>query len=129
MVECLADDGARLADVEAHEAVTFFAEHGSVVEGKAGTVNEEVDEVVVAEAELMAVEPYEERCLRANGMYLRQVLVAVVLHEADIVFHVVEHLLSPFFAFFAEGCDGGYGGEDMGIVELIGFEPADELLA
>ena len=58
--ECLCEDGARRCHVHSHEAFATLAEHLSVVEGETCLVDKEVDEPVVIETELAAVEPHQK---------------------------------------------------------------------
>ena len=122
------EEGAGGADVEAHEAVAAGAEHGAVVEGQAGTVDKEVDQRVVAEAQGAAVEPDEEGGLRAQGPDERQVVAAVVFEEADVVLDVGEHLAAPLLAVLIGG-DGGDGREEGRVVQLVGLKPRVEASA
>jgi hypothetical protein len=59
-VEGAGDDAARGADVEAHESGAFGAKHGAVVERQPGFLYEEVNELLLSEMQLAAVEPHEE---------------------------------------------------------------------
>ena len=48
------------AHIEAHEAGTTGTEHLTVVEGKVGLIDEEVNEFLMIESQVTAVEPDEE---------------------------------------------------------------------
>ena len=74
--------------VNTHESLAALAEHLAVVEGKAGALDEEVNELLVVEAEVAAVEPYEEGGLRAPWFYLWDILAAVVHYEVDVAFNI-----------------------------------------
>ena len=82
--QCLGEDAARGGNVETHETLASFAEHLSVVEGKMGLLYKEVNELLVVEPEVAAVEPYEERCLWAPWLYLWNILAAVVNDIVDV---------------------------------------------
>ena len=128
LVERLLQDGAWRGHVQSHESLAALAEHFAIVEGEVCPVYEEVDELVVGEPQLSAVEPHEERGLWPQGFYLRHVLTAVVLHKQDVLLHVMEHGPAPRFALL-EGGYGGYGCEERGLVELVGGHPRVEFLS
>lgn len=82
------ENASRGGYVEAHETLSALAEHLAVVEGETGALDEEVNELLVVEAEVAAVEPYEEGGLRAPWFYLRNILAAVVDDKVDVTFDV-----------------------------------------
>ena len=88
------ENASRGGYVEAHEAIAALAEHLAVVEGETGTLDEEVNQLLVVEAEVATVEPYEEGGLRAPWFYLRNILAAVVDDKVDVAFDVAQHLLA-----------------------------------
>ena len=53
-------DGAWRGHVHAHESLAALSEHFAIVEGEVGVVYKEVDELIVGELQLTAVEPHEE---------------------------------------------------------------------
>ena len=69
-------------------------------------VDKEVYERIVTESQGATVEPDKEGCLWAPRLYLRQMLPAVVLHEADVILDIAEHLLAIVLSLRI-GCDGG----------------------
>ena len=84
LCQCLFQDTTLRADIQAHEAVSRAAsrypveclsakEYLAVVKGQAGLVDEEAEETVVVKPQLPAVEPYEERCLGSQRLYLRDI--------------------------------------------------------
>ena len=82
------ENASRGGYVEAHETLSALAEHLAVVEGETGALDEEVNELLVVETEVAAVEPYEEGGLRAPWFYLRNILAAVVHYEVDVAFNI-----------------------------------------
>ena len=128
LAECASDYGARGRDVQAHESLALGAEHGPVVEGQACAVDKEPYQRVVGQSEPAAVEPYEERRLRAQGADGGNLPGAESDHLLDVALDVAEHLLPPRLAV-AEGRDGGNGGEEVRAFELIDLEPGEELPA
>ena len=110
------EDGSRGGYVEAHETLAALAEHLAVVEGESGALDEEVNELLVVEAEGAAVEPYEEGGLRAPWLDLGDILAAVVDDKVDVAFDVAQHLLAPLLSLGGECRKGGYGREDMRFV-------------
>ena len=82
------ENASRGGYVEAHETLSALAEHLAVVEGKTGALDEEVNELLVVEAKVAAVEPYEEGGLRAPWFYLWDILAAVVHYEVDVAFNI-----------------------------------------
>ena len=92
------EDGSRGGYVEAHETLAALAEHLAVVEGESGALDEEVNELLVVEAEGAAVEPYEEGGLRAPWLDLGDILAAVVDDKVDVAFDVAQHLLAPLLS-------------------------------
>ena len=60
LVESLLQDGAWRGHVHAHESLAALSEHFAIVEGEVGVVYKEVDELIVGESQLSAVEPHEE---------------------------------------------------------------------
>ena len=92
------ENASRGGCVEAHETLSALAEHLAVVEGETGALDEEVNELLVVEAEVAAVEPYEEGGLRAPWFYLWDILAAVVDDKVDVAFDVAQHLLAPLLS-------------------------------
>ena len=82
------ENASRGGYVEAHETLSALAEHLAVVEGETGARDEEVNELLVVEAKVAAVEPYEEGGLRAPWFYLWDILAAVVHYEVDVAFNI-----------------------------------------
>ena len=82
------ENASRGGCVEAHETLSALAEHLAVVEGETGALDEEVNELLVVEAKVAAVEPYEEGGLRAPLFYLWDILAAVVHYEVDVAFNI-----------------------------------------
>ena len=113
------------AHIEAHEAGTTGTEHLTVVEGKVGLVDEEVNEFLMVESQVTAVEPDEEGGLGTKGLDLRKVLLAVVDEEVDVAFHITKHLLSPLFSLL-QSCKGGYWRKKVGFVPFVGCQPSVE---
>ena len=60
LVHPLLHDAPWLAHVQPHEALAAGAEHLTVVEGQMCLVDEEVEQLLMVEAELSAVEPHQE---------------------------------------------------------------------
>ena len=103
------ENASRGGYVETHEALAALAEHLAVVEGETGTLDEEIDELLVVEAEVAAVEPYEEGCLRTPWFYLRNILATVVYYKVDVAFDVAQHLLAPLLSLGCECRKSGDG--------------------
>ena len=82
------ENASRGGYVEAHETLSALAEHLAVVERETGALDEEVNELLVVEAKVAAVEPYEEGGLRAPWFYLWDILAAVVHYEVDVAFNI-----------------------------------------
>lgn len=91
------------SDIESHESFTARSEHGSVIESQMRAVYKEMIELSVIEVELPAIEPYQERSLRAQRTDERQVFAAVSFHKQYVFFHIAEHFPSPCFPV-AESC-------------------------
>ena len=113
------------AHIEAHEAGTTGTEHLTVVEGKVGLVDEEVNEFLMIESQVTAVEPDEEGGLGTEGLDVRKVLLAVVDEKVDVALHITKHLLSPLFSLL-QGCKGGDGRKEMRFVPFVGCQPSVE---
>lgn len=112
--------GTWCADVEAHVSAASGAECFSVVEGEAGAVHEEVDEVLVGEVEVAAVEPYEEGCLWWYDVDAGDVSGDVLGGVLGVLFEVFDEFLSPLPSFGVGGF-GGYGCEEVGGVQFVCF--------
>ena len=113
------------AHIETHEACATRTEHLTVVEGKVGLVDEEVNEFLMVESQVTAVEPDEEGGLGTEGLDLRKVLLAVVDEEVDVALHITKHLLSPLFSLL-QSCKGGYWRKKVGFVPFVGCQPSVE---
>lgn len=128
VAEATLDVAAGRSDVQTHETLTTGTEHLTVVEGQMGLVDEEVQEGVMGEMEIPAVEPYEEAGLWAQRTDAGDILTAVVLHEADVILEIGDKFPSPRLSM-AVGGDGGDGCEEIRLVEFVGRDPAIEFPA
>ena len=78
--------------------------------------------------ESSAVKPDQERSLRTERLYLRDVLRAEIFNESDVVFDIADHLASPALSML-EGGHGGDRREYVSGVEFVGLKPAEELFS
>ena len=106
----------------------LFAEHFAVVECEMGLVDEQIEEFVVRKVQFAAVEPYEERGLRAPRTYSLDIFATVVLNEPHVVLDIFEHVTAPFLTVFECG-DGGYRCKQRSLIHLVGLQPAVEFSA
>ena len=83
---------------------------------------------MVGEPHAAAVEPDEERRLRAKDADAGDMVCDVSLDEEDVLLDIPQHLASPLLAV-TEGGYGGYGGEERGLAKLVGRQPAVEAFA
>ena len=86
------------SDIESHESFTARSEHGPIVESQMRAVYKEMIELSVIEVELPAIEPNQERSLRAQRTDEWQVFAAVSFHKQYVFFHIAEHFPSPWWA-------------------------------
>ena len=91
-------------------------------------VYKEMIELSVIEVELPAIEPNQERSLRAQRMDEWQVFAAVSFHKQYVFFHIAEHFPSPWFPV-AEGCYSGDGCKDCRFIQFVGSKPVEVSLA
>ena len=81
----------------------------------------------MVQAELSAVQPYQEGCLRAQWLDARHLVLAETDDRLNIPFHILKHFPSPLLSF-PECCNCGDGGEDGSIIVFVGPEIAKELV-
>ena len=79
----------------------------------------------MAEAQLAAVEPYQERGLRPPRTDAGDVVAAIILYKAHIILHVSQHGLAPRLTLLI-GRNGSDGGKQRGVVHLVGRQPMVE---
>ena len=113
-VDGFVHDGARTADVHAHEADAALAEHGAGVHAYLGIEGKEALQLALRrEAERRAVEEDEEAGLWHDGADAGTFLCQAFHDEVDVPLHVVEHLLLPLAALVAVAGHHAVAGKDV----------------
>ena len=62
-------------------------------------VDEQIQKLVMREIQIPAIQPYQERSLRSERTDGRNIRLAEVLYEADIIFDIRQHLPAPLLPF------------------------------
>ena len=79
----------------------------------------------MSELQFATIKPYQERCLRTQGTYLRDIRATEVYYIFYIVLHVLQHLPAPFFPL-GKCCHGGDGSHQSGLIQLSCLHPTIE---
>ena len=119
---------ARCADVQARETFALTTEHGTVVEGYVGMVEQQAHKLLLAQTKAAEVDPQQERGLRLYDSYSGHLAGQEVAGKVDIGLHVFKHLVEPLLAV-AVGGFGTDGRNHGGCAEFVHFQPVVEALA
>lgn len=91
-------------------------------------VDEQIQKLVMREIQIPAIQPYQERSLRTERTDGRNIRLAEVLYEADIIFDIRQHQPAPLLPF-PEGSNCSNRSKERRLIQFVGREPRIELAA
>ena len=115
----------RTTHVEPHVSLATRAEHRAIVERQTCLLLEKIHQLLLREAQLPAVKPYEEGGLRRIDLDSGDVGFQEILHIAHVVHHIGTHLLQPLRTI-GIGRRRSCEGEDGAEVELTRLHETEE---